>query len=127
MRSINYQYNIRGWLTDINNIADLAETGAPQDLFAFRIYYNSTSGGNTSVVPLYNGNTRTEPFDKLRVSPVEVSPRPTGARPVITSVENTATAMTILTASPMPGTAFRALRYRVPITSTSPMTATATS
>jgi len=37
MRSINYQYSIRGWLTDINNIANLAETGAPQDLFAFRI------------------------------------------------------------------------------------------
>jgi len=57
----DYNYNIRGWLTDINNTSTLTETGAPQDLFAFRIYYNNTSGGNTSVVPLYNGNTCTEP------------------------------------------------------------------
>ena len=28
----DYQYNIRGWLTDINNTSTLTETGAPQKI-----------------------------------------------------------------------------------------------
>src|SRR5690554_6165405 len=53
----DYQYNIRGWLTAINNTSTLTETGAPQDLFAFKIQYNSvTGGGNSNVGALYNGN-----------------------------------------------------------------------
>jgi RHS repeat-associated protein len=54
---VNYKYNIRGWLTDINNVGNLAQSGEPQDLFAFRINYTSvTNTVNGNVTPLYNGN-----------------------------------------------------------------------
>lgn len=54
---VDYKYNIRGWLTSINDINKLDQTSGPDDLFAFKINYTSTvqnySGG---VAPLYNGN-----------------------------------------------------------------------
>ena len=70
-QKIDYRYNIRGWLTDINNeaAADSADfVLASDDLFGFKINYNqvtesqngdiifapTSAGGN--VVPLYNGN-----------------------------------------------------------------------
>lgn len=68
LQEVNYQYNIRGWLTDINNVdSDLtAGRGIPDpmasdDLFAFRINYNMLSyqEGLISNIPaaaLYNGN-----------------------------------------------------------------------
>ncbi|MEM0544055.1 RHS repeat-associated core domain-containing protein [Flavobacterium sp. j3] len=58
LQKVDYRYNIRGWLTDINNTSSLSEGTNPQDLFAFKINYNSTitnNEGNT-IVPLYNGN-----------------------------------------------------------------------
>jgi RHS repeat-associated protein len=54
-QKINYAYNIRGWLTDINDTAALQKAGDPKDLFAFKINYNksiSITGGKS----LYNGN-----------------------------------------------------------------------
>ncbi|WP_156900409.1 DUF6443 domain-containing protein [Flavobacterium filum] len=68
-QKIDYRYNIRGWLTHINDIEDLRENGAlNDDLFAFKINYNeitevengdmnfvATSFNNT-VKPLFNGN-----------------------------------------------------------------------
>src|SRR5690606_31831953 len=36
LQEVNYRYNIRGWLTDINNIDNLGS-----DLFAFKINYNT--------------------------------------------------------------------------------------
>ncbi|OXA91101.1 hypothetical protein B0A66_12035 [Flavobacterium hercynium] len=55
-QNINYSYNIRGWLTGINDISALIKTGDPKDLFAFRLNYNTTNLGISDVNPLYNGN-----------------------------------------------------------------------
>lgn len=57
-QKVNYKYNIRGWLTNINDINQLnADIGQFQDLFAFKINYETvqnTVGG--MVDPLFNGN-----------------------------------------------------------------------
>ncbi|MBN9284875.1 MULTISPECIES: DUF6443 domain-containing protein [unclassified Flavobacterium] len=70
-QKVDYRYNIRGWLTDINNTA---ATDSPRlqmeetDLFGFKINYNevtesqngnvtkTTSSMSGKVKPLYNGN-----------------------------------------------------------------------
>ncbi len=58
LQTVNYDYNIRGWLTDINDVDSLGD-----DLFAFKISYNqiahpSTGSGMPApyYYPLYNGN-----------------------------------------------------------------------
>jgi hypothetical protein len=55
LQKIDYTYNIRGWLTNINNTTALQIGTDPKDLFAFKINYN-----NPTAVPgiarLYNGN-----------------------------------------------------------------------
>lgn len=56
VQKIDYNYNIRGWLTGINNIASLTQGADPKDLFAFKINYNSLSSGITGINALYNGN-----------------------------------------------------------------------
>lgn len=61
LQQVNYTYNIRGWLTAINNVLDLNNLGTgsqPQDLFAFKINYNNTVAQTMSgsVNPLFNGN-----------------------------------------------------------------------
>ncbi|WP_159439408.1 DUF6443 domain-containing protein [Tenacibaculum agarivorans] len=48
LQTVDYKYNIRGWLTDINNSASLGN-----DLFAFKINYNTTGHSGTK---LFNGN-----------------------------------------------------------------------
>jgi RHS repeat-associated protein len=48
LQTVDYTYNIRGWLKEINNVGAIGN-----DLFAFKINYNSTVAG---VAPLYNGN-----------------------------------------------------------------------
>ncbi|UPZ36526.1 hypothetical protein MUB18_20785 [Sphingobacterium sp. PCS056] len=71
LQKVDYRYNIRGWMTDINNNAPLGsaefELGSG-DLFGFKINYNqvtetetarivfSGSSANGEVKPLYNGN-----------------------------------------------------------------------
>ncbi|MEP5339095.1 MAG: DUF6443 domain-containing protein [Algibacter sp.] len=45
LQTVDYTYNIRGWLKQINNPTTLGD-----DLFAFKIGYNE------GVTPLYNGN-----------------------------------------------------------------------
>jgi RHS repeat-associated protein len=56
---VDYAYNIRNWLTGINNTGNLQESGEPKDLFAFRISYNQVENypnmGYTGT-PLFNGN-----------------------------------------------------------------------
>ena len=47
LQTINYDYNVRGWLKGINK--DSSEA----DLFHFGLYYNTALNGST---PLYNGN-----------------------------------------------------------------------
>ncbi len=51
LQSINYTYNIKGWLKAINNVEDLGE-----DLFGFKINYTNLDTGNSQITPLYNGN-----------------------------------------------------------------------
>ncbi|MCE7864499.1 MAG: hypothetical protein DYG99_13235, partial [Bacteroidetes bacterium CHB5] len=55
-QSVDYRYNIRGWLTSINN-AQLENDGSTNndtgDLFGMNLHYNTTELGNTA---LYNGN-----------------------------------------------------------------------
>ncbi len=48
LQTVDYTYNVRGWLKAINNPASLGN-----DLFAFGINYNTQSHGAT---PLFNGN-----------------------------------------------------------------------
>lgn len=72
MQKVDYRYNIRGWLTDINNSAPLGDPGLTLDegdLFGFKINYNQvtetdedgiiyfgSSSAYGNVKPLYNGN-----------------------------------------------------------------------
>ncbi|RKR09236.1 RHS repeat-associated protein [Flavobacterium sp. 90] len=51
LQKVDFAYNIRGWLTDINDTKDLN-----QDLFAFRINYNKVEGNTSYTKELYNGN-----------------------------------------------------------------------
>ena len=61
LQKVDYNYNIRGWLTDINNV-DNSNPGSSAnltDLFSFKIGYNvhSDIGSNDSESSLlYNGN-----------------------------------------------------------------------
>jgi len=52
LQTIDYQYNIRGWLTKINDPANLSATG---DLFGMELLYN-TQNSNLGNTPAYNGN-----------------------------------------------------------------------
>lgn len=55
-QKVDYSYNIRGWLKGINDISSLTKSGAPKDLFAFNINYNTIPSGIPDVKALYNGN-----------------------------------------------------------------------
>ena len=56
LQKVDYSYNIRGWMTAINDVNDLKYT-TENDLFAFKINYNQpVSGGIPGVTELYNGN-----------------------------------------------------------------------
>ena len=59
LQAVNYKYNVRGWLTDINDIGTAntktLDTDQSDDLFHFRISYNRVHPV-TGVEPLYNGN-----------------------------------------------------------------------
>ncbi len=58
LQKVDYQYNIRGWLTHINNTKSLQNSEDPNDdLFAFAINYTATDQDYIGEVnPLYNGN-----------------------------------------------------------------------
>jgi hypothetical protein len=49
MQKIDYKYNIRGWLTEINNPSTFTDNSK----FGLRLYYN---GGPSPCPTLYNGN-----------------------------------------------------------------------
>ncbi|UGU14596.1 DUF6443 domain-containing protein [Sinomicrobium kalidii] len=49
LQSIAYKYNVRGWLTDINDVDNPGNK-----LFNFQINYNKSRSG--TVTPLFNGN-----------------------------------------------------------------------
>ncbi|MEO0777477.1 MAG: DUF6443 domain-containing protein, partial [Bacteroidota bacterium] len=52
LQHVDYKYNIRGWLTEVNDVNNLTFSG---DLFAYRISYNGTSQGTASVPKRYSG------------------------------------------------------------------------
>ncbi|GAB5399342.1 MAG: hypothetical protein Aureis2KO_09270 [Aureisphaera sp.] len=58
LQKVDYQYNIRGWLTNINDVNEQMDGWASSDLFKFRLNYNKVEGnvGTAGVVPLYNGD-----------------------------------------------------------------------
>lgn len=59
LQKIDYSYNIRGWLTEINKIDNLIEqSGSPNDLFAYKINYDEIQDdlNAPSFGPQYNGN-----------------------------------------------------------------------
>lgn len=58
LQKVDYGYNIRGWLKNINNVNNLNGVNAPTDLFAFKINYDDdvTETVDDKVKPLYNGN-----------------------------------------------------------------------
>ncbi len=60
LQKVDYTYNIRGWLTSINNEQEIEEQGitlGSGDLFGFKINYNKLEGEIIpNVVKLYNGN-----------------------------------------------------------------------
>jgi RHS repeat-associated protein len=77
LQEVSYQYNIRGWMTKINDPANLGTT----DLFGYKINYNQVEGMENphsgymdlKVKPKFNGNiaevswmTATTPNDNLR-------------------------------------------------------------
>lgn len=55
LQKVDYEYNVRGWLTDINNVNVNTDVN---DLFNFHINYDSKEGMTStgSITPLYNGN-----------------------------------------------------------------------
>ena len=52
LQTIDYTYNIRGWLTSINNPSQVSING---DLFAMNLHYNTEDAG-LSNQPMYSGN-----------------------------------------------------------------------
>lgn len=58
LQTVDYAYNIRGWLTGINNdpTSNLVLNTSEKDLFSFKINYNTTAGSVSGVKSLYNGN-----------------------------------------------------------------------
>lgn len=62
-QQVDYKYNIRGWLTDINSVGvtmmgkDVVPPTPTDDLFSFKINYNFlVNNGGDYVEALYNGN-----------------------------------------------------------------------
>jgi RHS repeat-associated protein len=55
LQKVDFNYNIRGWLTEINKTSGLQQNPDPLDLFAFKINYNNTPL-SPAVKALYNGN-----------------------------------------------------------------------
>ncbi|MBF4519573.1 RHS repeat-associated core domain-containing protein, partial [Flavobacterium sp. ANB] len=56
LQKVDYTYNIRGWLTEINKTDELQQNTDPLDLFAFKINYDKTQTEIANVKALYNGN-----------------------------------------------------------------------
>ncbi len=50
LQTVDYNYNVRGWLKEINNVDNIGST----DLFAFEIFYNDAT--HSLSTDLFNGN-----------------------------------------------------------------------
>src|SRR5690606_32782209 len=55
LQKVDYKYNVRGWLKQINNPNNLDEK-SDNDLFALNINYNTAENLPSSVKKQYNGN-----------------------------------------------------------------------
>lgn len=73
LQDVDYKYNVRGWLTDINNVDASSIDVRANDLFNFKINYNEAIKGNGGepgkAIPLYDGTIsqtiwRTQNTDK---------------------------------------------------------------
>jgi RHS repeat-associated protein len=53
LQTVNYDYNIRGWLTNINDVDNMGS-----DLFAYNVRYDESTLGSASVSNTYNGNIK---------------------------------------------------------------------
>lgn len=53
LQTVDYKYNIRGWLKEINDVEDLA---TDEDLFGFKLNYNTQEYNLENDRKLYNGN-----------------------------------------------------------------------
>ncbi|AOC96485.1 hypothetical protein BB050_03396 [Flavobacterium anhuiense] len=56
LQKVDFEYNIRGWLKEINRTANLQQDTDPADLFAFKINYETAQTDISDVRALYNGN-----------------------------------------------------------------------
>ncbi len=65
LQNVHMKYNIRGWLTEINDVGGdnilnpnpLTKSGDPNDLFAFKINYNTIQNESSYIgTALFNGN-----------------------------------------------------------------------
>ncbi len=58
LQSIDYTYNIRGWLTGINDPSSCTTQAGDQlpDLFSMKLFYDAPTSGTGSATPQYNGN-----------------------------------------------------------------------
>ncbi|MFW0740036.1 RHS repeat domain-containing protein [Flavobacterium sp. T12S277] len=56
LQKVDFNYNIRGWLTEINKTANLQQGTDAKDLFAFKVSYNAPQAAIIGVNALYNGN-----------------------------------------------------------------------
>lgn len=57
LQRVDYSYNMRGWLTNINDPYDVVNDNNGKDLFAMELLYNDyISSVNSSVDKQYNGN-----------------------------------------------------------------------
>lgn len=52
-QTVDYKYNIRGWLTDVNDVDNLGF-----DVFAYHLNYTDAVQGMMSVDDIYNGNIK---------------------------------------------------------------------
>ncbi len=53
VQMIDYTYNIRGWLTHVNDVNNIGD-----DLFAYNLKYDENIEGNSSVGNIFNGNIK---------------------------------------------------------------------
>jgi RHS repeat-associated protein len=78
LQHVNYRYNSRGWLSRINNPANLADENYGNfDVFAEQLDYDQNVNGYSTFVPNYNGNISTMSWQtKLPATLASMSPAP---------------------------------------------------
>ncbi|TCP25151.1 RHS repeat-associated protein [Tenacibaculum skagerrakense] len=56
LQTLDYKYNVRGALTDINDVNSDLSTTPDNDVFAFKLNYENPLEGTANVPQLFNGN-----------------------------------------------------------------------